>query len=64
MIFILKEMIHAFLSIVLHNYHERTDPCDLSFFYENHSKEKYHSRKTKDSDSLCVYIIVFSECTV
>jgi hypothetical protein len=34
MISILREVIHAFLSIVLHDYYEKIDQTDLSFFYE------------------------------
>jgi hypothetical protein len=64
MISILREAIHAFLSIVLHDYYEKIDQTDLSFFYENHSREKYHFRKVKDQEPFCAYILIFFECSV
>jgi hypothetical protein len=64
MISILQETIHAFLSIVLHDYYEKIDQSDLSFFYENHPRKKYHYRKMKDQHPLRAYILIFFEFNV
>jgi hypothetical protein len=53
MISILREVIHTFVPIDLHNYYEKTGQGNLSFFYENHPKEKYHHKRANDQDPLC-----------
>jgi hypothetical protein len=55
MISILREAIHAFLSIFIHDYYEKTDWGDHSFFYEIHLKEKYHYRRVNDQDPLYIF---------
>jgi len=60
----LEAVVHAFLSIWLHDDHETVDPCDHHSFYKSHPKRKDRWRKERSRDLSHVWFSIFSVCTV